>query len=181
MNVVQMSSPVRNSKAVCSDDNASLWAPKVNGKHNKHVHYVGSKAEGELSSQENSFAKMIHANVPMYKEVLPGLESWQASKIATWHNLEGHSIQWFSVVCIDRRGIMADVTTALATVGVTICSCVAEIDRGRGIAVMLFHVEGNLESLVNACSSVDLILGVLGWSTGCSWPSSKGDWQFHEC
>ncbi|KAH9786569.1 putative GTP diphosphokinase RSH1 [Citrus sinensis] len=181
MNVVQMSSPVRNSKAVCSEDNASLWAPKVNGKHNKRVHYVGSKAEGELSSQENSFAKMMHANVPMYKEVLPGLESWQASKIATWHNLEGHSIQWFSVVCIDRRGIMADVTTALATVGVTICSCVAEIDRGRGIAVMLFHVEGNLESLVNACSSVDLILGVLGWSTGCSWPSSKGDWQFHEC
>ncbi|KAH9730571.1 putative GTP diphosphokinase RSH1 [Citrus sinensis] len=181
MNVVQMSSPVRNSKAVCSDDNASLWAPKVNGKHNKRVHYVGSKAEGELSSQENSFAKMMHANVPMYKEVLPGLESWQASKIATWHNLEGHSIQWFSVVCIDRRGIMADVTTALATVGVTICSCVAEIDRGRGIAVMLFHVEGNLESLVNACSSVDLILGVLGWSTGCSWPSSKEDWQFHEC
>ncbi|GAY41000.1 hypothetical protein CUMW_056050 [Citrus unshiu] len=41
---------------------------------------------------------------------------------------------------------MADVTTALATVGVTICSCVAEIDRGRGIAVMLFHVEGNLET-----------------------------------
>lgn len=181
MNVVEMSSLVRNSKAVCSDDNASIWTPKVNGKHNKHVQHVSSEAEGGLSSHENSFAKMIHANVPMYKEVLPGLESWQASKIATWHNLEGHSIQWFSVVCIDRRGIMAEVTTALATVGVTICSCVAEIDRGRGMAVMLFHVEGNLESLVNACSSVDLILGVLGWFTGCSWPSSKGDQQFHEC
>lgn len=104
MNVVEMSSLVRNSKAVCSDDNASIWTPKVNGKHNKHVQHVSSEAEGGLSSHENSFAKMIHANVPMYNEVLPGLESWQASKIATWHNLEGHSIQWFSVVCIDRRG-----------------------------------------------------------------------------
>ncbi|WRX07958.1 hypothetical protein QQP08_000445 [Theobroma cacao] len=78
-------------------------------------------------------------------------------------------------------GIMADVTTALAAVGITICSCVAEIDRGRGMAVMLFHVEADLEILVDACSRVDLILGVLGWSIGCSWPSSIQNDQLREC
>ncbi|KAF2304717.1 hypothetical protein GH714_037687 [Hevea brasiliensis] len=62
-------------------------------------------------------------------------------------------------------GMMAEVTSALAAVGIAICSCVAEIDRGRGMAVMLFHIEGNLDNLVKVCSSVDLILGVLGWST----------------
>ncbi|TXG63376.1 hypothetical protein EZV62_010370 [Acer yangbiense] len=182
MNVVERSSPVK--KDIFPVNNGSIWIPKVNGKHNKHVQHVqhvNSNAKGGLASQENGFAKLIPTNIPLYKEVLPGLERWQASKIDAWHNLEEHSIQWFSVVCIDRKGMMGEVTTALAAVGVTICSCVAEIDRGRGMAVMLFHVEGNLESLVNACSGVDLILGVLGWSTGCSWPSTVENHQFLEC
>lgn len=171
MNVGEMLSP----------ENGRIQVPKINGKHSKHVQHVSLKAEGEFLSQGNGVAKMIQANIPMYKEVLPSLESWQASKIASWHNLEGHSIQWFCVVCIDRRGMMANVTTALAAAGIAICSCVAEIDGGRGMAVMLFHVEGNLECLVNASSSIDLILGVLGWSMGCSWPSSTETRQFLEC
>ncbi|KAL5795651.1 hypothetical protein ACOSQ2_000471 [Xanthoceras sorbifolium] len=181
MNVVERSSPVKSSKDILPVNNGSIWIPKVNGKHNKHVRHVNSNAKDGLSSKGNGFAKLIPTNIPMYKEVLPGLESWQASKIAAWHNLEEHSIQWLSVVCIDRKGMMAEVTTALAAVGITICSCVAEIDRGRGMAVMLFHIEGNLESLVNGCSSVDLILGVLGWSTACTWPSSVENHQFLEC
>jgi GTP pyrophosphokinase len=96
MDVVELSSPGRK--------NGSIWAPKVNGKHSKHVQHVSLKVKGELLSEGNGVAKVMQANIPMYKEVLPGLESWQASKIASWHNLEGHSIQWFSVVCIDRRG-----------------------------------------------------------------------------
>lgn len=96
MNAGEMSSPERKD--------GSIWVPKINGKHSKHVQHVSLKAEGELLSQGNGVAKMIQANIPMYKEVLPSLESWQASKIASWHNLEGHSIQWFCVVCIDRRG-----------------------------------------------------------------------------
>ncbi|KAH1108508.1 hypothetical protein J1N35_012276 [Gossypium stocksii] len=59
---------------------------------------------GYLFSLGNGAAKMIPANNPPHKEALPGLESWQAGKIASWHNLEGHPIKWFSVVCIDRRG-----------------------------------------------------------------------------
>ncbi|XP_022757941.1 putative GTP diphosphokinase RSH1, chloroplastic isoform X2 [Durio zibethinus] len=169
-NVVDFSSPGSCEDALTAK-NGSIWVPKVNGKHNKHVQHVSLKPNGDLLSLGNGAAKMIPVNIPPHK-VLPGLESWQASKIASWHNHEGHSIQWFSVVSIERRGMMAEVTTALATVGITICSCVAEIDRGRGMAVMLFHVEADLEILVNACSRVDLILGVLGWSIGCSWPSS---------
>lgn len=96
MNAGEMSYPERKD--------GSIRVPKINGKHSKHVQHVSLKAEGELLSQGNGVAKMIQANIPMYKEVLPSLESWQASKIASWHNLEGHSIQWFCVVCIDRRG-----------------------------------------------------------------------------
>lgn len=93
-----------NFGEMLSPENGRIQVPKINGKHSKHVQHVSLKAEGEFLSQGNGVAKMIQANIPMYKEVLPSLESWQASKIASWHNLEGHSIQWFCVVCIDRRG-----------------------------------------------------------------------------
>ncbi|KAK7259280.1 hypothetical protein RIF29_24882 [Crotalaria pallida] len=174
VNGVEISTPERSEVALESK-NGSVWTPKVNGKHNKHVQHESLKGEGEMLLQRNHVAEMIQVNTPRYKEVLPGLENWQAQKIASWHNIEGHSIQWLSVVCIDRRGMLAEVTTVLANAGVAICSCVAEIDGGRGIAVMLFQVDGNLANLVCACSSIDLILGVLGWSTGCSWPSLMED------
>ncbi|KAF8401422.1 hypothetical protein HHK36_012361 [Tetracentron sinense] len=180
MNVAELSTSKRSNEDVLHFQNSRVGIPKVNGKHSRHVQHMSLKAKGEFLSQGNGIAKMVHANIPMYKEVLPSLESWQAGKVASWHNLEGHSIQWFCVVCIDRRGMMADVTSALTAVGVGICSCVAEIDK-RGMGVMLFHIEGNLERLVNACSSVDLILGVLGWSVGCSWPSSTENDHFLEC
>nr|KYP50984.1 GTP pyrophosphokinase [Cajanus cajan] len=180
VNGVEISTSGR-SEAVHQSKNGSVWIPKVNGKHNKHVQHESFNGKGEMLLQGNIVAKMIQVNIPRYKEVLPGLESWQAQKIASWHNMEGHSIQWLSVVCIDRRGMMAEVTTALATAGIAIRSCVAEIDGGRGMAVMVFHVEGNLENLVSACSKVDLVLGVLGWSTGCSWPSLMEDRNVLEC
>ncbi|GMH20451.1 hypothetical protein Nepgr_022292 [Nepenthes gracilis] len=161
--------------------NGSVWAPKVNGKHNKHVQHVSLKGGGKLLSQGNGVAKLIHAPNQKFKEDLPGLESWQTSKIAVWHNLEGHSILWLSIICIDRRGMMADVTTILASLCISVCSCVAEIDRGRGMAVLLFQIEGSLDNLVDACSRIDLILGVLGWSTGCSWLSSIENQKFLEC
>ena len=79
------------------------------------------------------------------------------------------------------------------------------------MAVMLFHVEGDGENLVlywashishsliisawfsfspdvnlfltqvNACSRIDMIHGVLGWSTGCSWSSSIDSPEILEC
>ncbi|KAG4132735.1 hypothetical protein ERO13_D08G051750v2 [Gossypium hirsutum] len=92
-NIVDFSTPGRSSEDALTAKNGSIWVPKVNGKHNKQVQDVGSKANGYLFSLGNSSAKMIPANDPPQKEVLPGLESWQASKIASWHNLEGHPIQ----------------------------------------------------------------------------------------
>ncbi|TXG63371.1 hypothetical protein EZV62_010365 [Acer yangbiense] len=207
-------------------------------------------ADSEEESEVEELSNSSKRSKPLWEKILMNVvESWQASKIDAWHNLKEHSIQWFSVVCIDRKGgslellesmlskeltpeleialellaeeevteslveivnekgscnksfkpefqrkatvskqlitiiasMIGEVTTALAAIGVTICSCVVEIDRGRGMVVMLFHVEGNLESLVNACSSVDLILGVLGWFTGCTWPSTVENHQFLEC
>ena len=91
-------------ETVLQGKNGSVWVPKVNGKHNKHVQRESFNGKGETLLQGNLVAKMIQVNIPRYKEVLPGLESWQAQKIASWHNMEGHSIQWLSVVCIDRRG-----------------------------------------------------------------------------
>ncbi|XP_043709415.1 putative GTP diphosphokinase RSH1, chloroplastic isoform X2 [Telopea speciosissima] len=178
-NAAEFSTLERSHEDVLHIQNGSVRIPKVNGNHNKNVQHMSFKTNEEWF-QGNGFAKLIHTNIPMYKEVLPGLESWQAGKVASWHNLEGHSILWFSVVCIDRRGMMADISSILTTVGIAICSCVAEIDRRRGMGVLLFHIEGSFGSLVNACSSVDLIPGVLCWSTGCSWPSYNGQ-TFLEC
>lgn len=180
MNFVEMSSSMKSPKDVFHPQNGSTQVPKVNGKHNRQVQNVNLESEKPLT-QGNGVAKMKHLNIPTCKEVLPGLESWKTNKVASWHSHEGHSIQWLCVVCIDRRGMMAEVTAALASVGITIISCVAEMDRGRGLAVMLFHVEGSLDGLVNACSSLDLVSGVLGWSTGCSWPNTVETPLWNKC
>lgn len=96
-NVMDMSS----SKVVDEDlfrfKNGSVKVPKVNGKHNKHMQHVSLNTGIE-------FGKIMFANIPMYKEVLPSLESWLAGKVASWSNLEGNSVQWLCIVCIDRKG-----------------------------------------------------------------------------
>ncbi|KAF7154712.1 hypothetical protein RHSIM_Rhsim01G0287300 [Rhododendron simsii] len=165
---------VETSKDTFQLHRGSIQDPKVNGKHNKHMQHVSLKATGEVLFEGNGVGEMILANIPMYEEVLPSLNRWQADKVASWHNLEGHSIHWQESI----SGMMAKITTALAAVDITICACAAEMDRGRGLAVMLFHIDGSLDCLVNVCSEVDLMNGVLGWSVGCSWPESQ---QFLEC
>ncbi|KVH94525.1 Beta-grasp domain-containing protein [Cynara cardunculus var. scolymus] len=155
MNVMEMSSMKMISEDLFQFKNGSIKVPKVNGKHNKHLQHVNLKAKGDALSHGNGVAKMVLADVPMYKEVLPGLESWRDGKVASWSDFEGHSIQWLCIVCIDRRGMLADISKVLADVGVTICSCA-----------------------VSGCSRVDLVLGVLGWSTGCSLTETQ---QIREC
>lgn len=103
-NVMQIASTKPNTEDIFQFDKGKIQIPAVNGKHNKNMQHVSLKAKGEVLSQGNGVAKMIHVNIPLYREVLPGLEIWQASKILSWHNLEGNSIQWLSVVCIDRKG-----------------------------------------------------------------------------
>uniref|UniRef100_A0A1J3GRB6 Putative GTP diphosphokinase RSH1, chloroplastic n=1 Tax=Noccaea caerulescens TaxID=107243 RepID=A0A1J3GRB6_NOCCA len=180
VNVKQFQSQDKSRNATPASQNGSVWVPKVNGKHNKAIKNSSLK-NPEFFLTGDGIAKILPANIPAYKEVLPGLDSWRASKIDSWHHLEGHSIDWLCVVSMDRKGIIAEVTTVLAAEGIAVCSCVAEIDRGRGLAVMLFQIEADIESLVSVCAKVDLILGVLGWSSGCSWPRSTDNAQVLEC
>lgn len=103
-NVMQMASAKTDGEDTFQLDRGNIQIPMVNGKHNKSMQQLSLKANGEVLSQGNGVAKMIHANIPVYREVLPGLEGWQSCKIMSWHNLEGNSIQWLSIVCIDRKG-----------------------------------------------------------------------------
>lgn len=148
--------------------NQLVPSPKVNGKPNKSISELGLKLNGELELPANK-AKSSKLNISnMNEKVLAGLEKWKASEVAHWHGLESQSIQWFSVSCIDRKGMLAEVTSVLAKAGILICACVAETDRTRGLGVMLFQIDGSMESMVRACSSVDAVPGVLDWSVGCS-------------
>ncbi|KAI7750763.1 hypothetical protein M8C21_013065 [Ambrosia artemisiifolia] len=154
MNVMEMSSMKIIGQDIFQFKNGSgIKVPKVNGKHNKNMKNTSlNKANGDPLSQGNGVAKLIFADVPMYKEVLPGLES-----------------------------MLADITKTLSDVGVTICSCAAEVSKGKGMAVILFQVESSLDDMVSACSRVDLVIGVLGWSTGCSLPGLTESRQVQEC
>ncbi|PAN49748.1 hypothetical protein PAHAL_9G472700 [Panicum hallii] len=143
--------------------------PKVNGKQNKTVKDLGIKINGHSAIRGDSFSELMRPGNSTCKEVFPGLDHWKSGKISGWHNAEGNSVQWLCIACVDRKGMMAEVTSALTACGITICSCVAEVNKRRGMGVMLFHFEGSYENVVSACSSIDMILGVLGWSVGCSW------------
>lgn len=103
-NVMETSSASMSTEDIFQLRSTSIQIPKVNGKHNKCMQHMSLKATGETLSQGNGVGKMILANIPRYREVLPGLDGWLASKVATWHNLEGHSVQWLCVVSIDRKG-----------------------------------------------------------------------------
>ncbi|XP_071742582.1 putative GTP diphosphokinase RSH1, chloroplastic [Rutidosis leptorrhynchoides] len=176
-NVMEISSSKMVDENLFKFKNGTIKIAKVNGNPNKQLQQVSLKTE----SQGNELSKMMLVNIPMYKEVLPSLETWLVDKVASWSNLQGHSIQWLCIVCIDRKGMLADITIALADEGIGICSCAAEVDRGRGMAVILFHVDASLDDLASACSRMDLVLGVLGWSTGCTWPSLLHNHQIREC
>ncbi|VFQ73888.1 unnamed protein product [Cuscuta campestris] len=115
-------------------NSSNIQTPKVNGNHSKHLQHVSLKGRGETLLQGNGVFRMIHATIPKYQEVFPGLESWVSSNVSSWNNLEGHSIQWFCVVCMDRKGMMGDVTSALAAASISICSCVTLIVIDKVVA-----------------------------------------------
>lgn len=109
LDMVDISSTRKNMKDNFQSKDNKLSVPRVNGKHNHYVN-VKLKAEGDILSMGNGVARIIQ---PLYKEVLPGLDSWQISKVTSWHSIEGHSIQWLCVVCIDRRGKFVTLSSLL--------------------------------------------------------------------
>ncbi|MCI34326.1 hypothetical protein A2U01_0055545, partial [Trifolium medium] len=52
LNGVEISTSER-SETVLQSKNGSAWTPKVNGKHNKHVHHVNLKGKGDMMLQGN--------------------------------------------------------------------------------------------------------------------------------
>ncbi|GAB2234457.1 hypothetical protein Drorol1_Dr00003711 [Drosera rotundifolia] len=157
--------------------NGSAWVPKANGTCTKHLELVSLNGSAELSTHVNGMAKYD----TRLKELVPGFENWRSSKIAAWHSLEGHSVLWLSVVCLDQRGMLAYVAKTLASLGISVCSCVAEMHKGHHVAVMLFQIEGSPEILADACLRIDRIHGVLEWSMGCSWLSPIQEPKFLQC
>lgn len=105
VNVKQFQSQDKSRNSTPASQNGSVWVPKVNGKHNKAVKN-SSLESPEFFSPGDGIAKIFPANIPAYKEVLPGLDSWRASKIDSWHHLEGHSIEWLCVVSMARKGML---------------------------------------------------------------------------
>lgn len=105
VNVKQFQSQDKSRDTTPTPQNGSVWVPKVNGKHNKAIKN-SSLDEPEFLLPGDGIAKILPANIPAYKEVLPGLDSWRDSKITTWHHLEGHSIEWLCVVSMDRKGML---------------------------------------------------------------------------
>lgn len=102
MNIEELSSAKKGQEDLVPVRN-SIATPKVNGKHNKNIQNISLKVNGNPVVSDG-IVEFIHANAPLYKEVVPSLESWKAGKVAMWHNVEGCSVQWLCILCIDRKG-----------------------------------------------------------------------------
>lgn len=160
-----------------------FFLPRVNGKANKKIEEVAVSLAGSSKLMSNGVAgslpKPAARNLFVQKEVLASLGIWQAAKVALWHGSEDQSIQWLSVLCFDRKNILAEVTSVLGAAGILICACAAETDRNRGLGTMLFHVDASTKNLMSACASVSSIEGVISWATGCSWQKQKKESSTH--
>ncbi|MCO5558382.1 hypothetical protein L7F22_011964 [Adiantum nelumboides] len=176
-----LSVPFKNLGVRASAIKRSLIT-QVNGKANKKIEERAVSAAGSSNLIINGIAGPLlkpAANVGFdQNEVLASLEVWQAGKVGLWHGSEKQSVQWLSVFCFDRKGILAEVTSVLGAAGVTICACAAETDKHRGLGTMLFHVDGSTINLMNACANVSSIEGVVSWSTGCSWKKQDNSPQY---
>ncbi|KAF3777572.1 putative GTP diphosphokinase [Nymphaea thermarum] len=80
MNVSGLST--RNSHENIHHVQGKLGTPKVNGKHNKNLQKMSLKINGDFLSQERGLSVLPQKHVPYYKEVLSGLETWRAGKVA---------------------------------------------------------------------------------------------------
>jgi GTP pyrophosphokinase len=78
--------------------------PKVNGKQNKTVKELGIKINGNSTIRGDNFSEFIQPSDSNYMEAFPGLNRWKTGKISVWHNVEGNSIQWLCIACVDRKG-----------------------------------------------------------------------------
>ncbi|KAL3692288.1 hypothetical protein R1sor_005939 [Riccia sorocarpa] len=143
----------------------------VNGKHNKLVEEMFGKvgrgssngaALGTLKPGKPAFALLEDNSRYVF-------EAWQAGRVAMWHGSGGRSLLWISIICMDRKSMLAEVTSLLGTSGIHICACAAETDQTRGVGIMIFHIEANFDSLMELATNLQDVEGIMNWAVGCSW------------
>jgi GTP pyrophosphokinase len=78
--------------------------PKVNGKQNKTVKESSIKINGHSTIRGDSFSEFTQPSDCNCMEAFPGLDRWKSGKFSVWHNVEGNSIQWLCIACVDRKG-----------------------------------------------------------------------------
>eukprot|EP00850_Spirogloea_muscicola_P024179 SM000466S16656 [mRNA] locus=s466:7713:14865:+ [translate_table: standard] len=81
-------------------------------------------------------------------KIILGFDKWQIQTVAMWHSTNGRTVQWVIVNCLDRTGLLADVSGILTSRGLAICTHAGRTDRNLGVGTMLFDVEGS-NSVVN--------------------------------
>eukprot|EP00850_Spirogloea_muscicola_P018046 SM000161S02428 [mRNA] locus=s161:136860:144224:- [translate_table: standard] len=81
-------------------------------------------------------------------KIILGFDKWQIQTVAMWHATNGRTVQWVIVNCLDRTGLLADVSGILTSRGLAICTHAGRTDRSLGVGTMLFDVEGS-NSVVN--------------------------------
>ncbi|XP_002976143.2 putative GTP diphosphokinase RSH1, chloroplastic isoform X1 [Selaginella moellendorffii] len=141
----------------------------INGKHAKRGELAGKLGRGTcVIGSAASDSQRTYTYINNVTDASRSREDWLIGRLKNWQCL-GSSVQWFSICCMDRRNILAEVTGALGGAGILICACVAETDGVKGLGTMLFHIEGSTDNLWEACSSMDMIDGILNWSIGCCW------------
>eukprot|EP00271_Cylindrocystis_brebissonii_P003747 TRINITY_DN15009_c0_g1_i1.p1 TRINITY_DN15009_c0_g1~~TRINITY_DN15009_c0_g1_i1.p1 ORF type:complete len:475 (+),score=123.79 TRINITY_DN15009_c0_g1_i1:180-1604(+) len=113
--------------------------------------------------------------------VVAQFSRWVDQTIWQWHHsAQGRAaVQWLSVHCVDRSGILADISGILTEEGLLICCHSGKSEQGVG--VMLFQVEGVLpEDVSGVCQRLAAVEGVLAFACGCSWPPSPAPHQRHQ-
>ncbi|CAM6129781.1 unnamed protein product [Calypogeia fissa] len=146
----------------------------VNGKHNKFLDAIfGKKAGGYINGTARISSSTASLRMTIEDEVMAKFEAWQVGRVAMWHGSGDRSVQWLSICCVDRKRMLAEVAALLGASGILICACAAETDQSRGLGIMIFHIDGDLDSLVQACTSLQKIGGVINWALGCSWQSPR--------
>ncbi|KAL2621760.1 hypothetical protein R1flu_001965 [Riccia fluitans] len=138
----------------------------VNGKHNKLVDEMFGKA-GRGSSNGAALAS-LKPERPTFSLIEDDsrfvFEAWQAGRVAMWNGSGGRSLLWISIICMDRKSMLAEVTSLLGASGIHICACAAETDQTRGLGIMIFHIEANFDSLVELATNLEDVEGIINWA-----------------
>ncbi|GAQ87841.1 guanosine polyphosphate pyrophosphohydrolase [Klebsormidium nitens] len=96
----------------------------------------------------------------------------QHRQLTQWHEEGEASVMWLDVRCMDRKGLLADVSQILSASGFSIKSYTGHTVRGYGM--MLFGIElevsqqTNVDKMATVLQEVLRVQNVTGWYIGCT-------------